>query len=264
MLPKAALRAVLLVTILFLTSATRANDLPIPVVHVTDQDVFEAHMAHLTPSMQRYIHRLYQAYRDNGWKYAHPSKLLNFILKEHHRAEQIFKDYSDPINKKIGYEIIYAVSTSSKRWGLEGGRDYAIAFIDNEDGFDNIFGDKLRCVGKKLVKVGKHKKYKKIWAKNAREDWAIGYTQIHMDTAVPNLKSRGIDPTGLTMDDLIYFRLVNIDIGICVLASKINTFGVVDGTKAYNAGDGSWQDGRSDKYYDSVSEIYMERDKWQE
>lgn len=258
------LRKWLAIAVIALATPTVAADLPVTVFHLSDQDIFDGHLAHLTPSMQKYIHRLYQNYHDNAWKYAHPSRLLNFILAEHHKAQQIFKDYSDPINKKIGYEIIYGLSTSCKRWGLEGGRDYGIAFVDNEDGFANIFGDKVRCVGKKIVKVGKHKKEKKIWAPNAREDWAIGYTQIHMDCVIPNLKSRGIDPTGLTMDDLIYFRLVNIDIGICVLAAKVKTFGLVDGTKAYNAGDGSWRDGRSDKYYETVSEIYMHRDKWQE
>ena len=206
--------------------------------------VFQQHLAKLNPSLQKYVKGLYKEYSQNSWKYQGWDKLHKYIAKSHTSAERQFK-FPEPVSHQDISEIVYGLKVYSKKWHAD--LDWMVAFTKHESGFLDIIGDKKDKVTKKP---------------NPPEKLSLGLDQVQLGTARGNLSSRGIDPTGLTTDDLLYFRLMNLDIGISVMSSKIRQRGRKNGTKAYNGGDGGWRDGRADKYYKDVLHVYNNRKAW--
>jgi hypothetical protein len=216
----------------------------LPTVTVTEQQNFNQRVNRLNPSLRRYVKRLYRDYRENGWKYKRWSPLHQFILDTQRKAAKQFK-YDGVINKEGVYQTVYGLKVYSLHW--KSNQDWNTSYFKHESGFLDIAGDKYSKRTHKL---------------NTPDHWSIGKGQVQLDSAYGNLKARGINPAGLTPDDLLYFRLMNMDISICIMAAKVKHFGYKNGTKAYNAGDGSWYDGRSDQYYRDVLSIYGQRSKW--
>jgi hypothetical protein len=205
---------------------------------------FNQRVAKLNPSLQGYIKRLYSAYAKTTWDPAPWSKLDTYIRDVHKKAEKQY-NFHHPISDKEVREIAYGIETYSAKWKID--EDWSVSYMTHESGFLDIVGDRI------------NKKTKKP---NPPSMLSLGQGQVQIDTATGNLKARGYDPTGLTIDDLLYFRLMNLDISTCVMASKIRQHGRRNGTKAYNAGDGGWRDGRSNQYYKDVLAVYKTRAKW--
>jgi hypothetical protein len=207
---------------------------------------FNQRVSKLNPSLQKYVKNLYKNYSENSWKYQKWDKLHQYISTVHKKSEKQYR-FKDPITKKEVSELVYGIITYSERWKLD--RDWAVSYMTHESGFLDIIGDKVS------------KRTKKI---NPPSRWSLGQGQIQIETARGNLRARGYSPKGLTTDDLLYFRLVNMDISICVMSAKIRMLGRKNGTKAYNAGESDWMDGRSDQYYRNVLAIYNHRSRWTE
>lgn len=220
--------------------------LPTPVATAPVSLSFNDRVARLNPSLQGYVKKLYAAYAKTTWNPKPWTPLDTYIQDVHKKAEKQYHFY-DPITNKEVQEISYGIETYSAKWKLD--QDLAVSYMTHESGFLDIIGDKIN---------------KKTKQPNPPSRWSLGQGQVQIDTATGDLKVRGYDPTGLTTDDLLYFRLMNLDISTCVMASKIRIHGRKNGIKCYNAGDGGWRDGRSDQYYKDVMAIYKKRAKWHE
>lgn len=206
---------------------------------------FNQHVALLNPSLQRYVKRLYLDYSKSLWQPRPWSKLDAYIKATHEKAEKQYK-FDDPMTDKEIKELAYGVIAYSAKWKSD--MDWNVSYISHESGWLDIIGDKIN---------------KKTKLPNPPSRLSLGQGQVQIATASQDLKARGYNPDGLTIDDLLYFRLVNLDISICVMSSYVKALGRKNGTKKYNAGN-LWRDGRSNQYYKDVLTIYRHRNQWAE
>lgn len=223
------------------TAAPTPTIVPTP----SPQDIFKQHLAVLNPSLRKYIRNLYKAYYANGWKYAGWDILHQHIMRVHNIAT-VQWGITERFDRKDVDQIVYGAYAFSKRWNID--IAWLLSDWDHESGFTDVIGDKINH---------------KTGLVNPDTMWSISIGQVQLDTARGDLKARGVDPTGLTVTDLLYFRLMNMDVAACVLAAKVHHYrSYIAGTEAYNAGDRGWKDGRSDQYYKDVLRIYKRRSTW--
>jgi predicted small lipoprotein YifL len=208
---------------------------------------FNQRVEKLNPSLQRYVKRLYKEYAKSTWNHRKWSKLDAYIKEVHKRAEKQYK-FNNPMTDREIQELSYGINVYSTKW-KHSPRDLSVSYMTHESGFLDIVGDKID---------------KKTKQTNPPERCSIGQGQVQLETARGNLRARGYDPTGLTTDDLLYFRLMNMDISICVMSAKVRDLGRKCGLQAYNGGDNGWKDGRSLQYYRDVMAVYKQRAKWTE
>lgn len=240
--------AVLALAVLLLVGCNEpkpAQEMVIPTPSVPVTLTFDQRVAQLNPSLQKYVKKLYADYAKTTWQSRPWTRLDAYIKSTHLKAEKQYK-FDNPLTDREIKELAYGVNTYSAKW-KHCSRDWAVSYITHESGFLDIIGDKIDHKTKKP---------------NPPERWSLGDGQVQIETARGDLLARRYDPTGLTTDDLLYFRLMNLDISICVMSAKIRDLGRKNGTQAYNAGDNGWKDGRSLQYYKDVLAVYKQRAKW--
>ena len=201
---------------------------------------FTEHLNKLNPSLKKYVKNLYKDYQENAWKFKKKSSPLNqYIKKTHNHSEQVFHYYEDHLTTRDTWELAYGGVTYSTKWKID--INWLISIWTNESGFVNIIGDRYN--------IYTHKK-------NPPEKYSVGIGQVGIDSAKSILNAHGIDSKGITIDDLMYFRLLNMDISACILAYKIRQLGIPKGIMAYNCGDNGVDLGRGNKYWHSIKAIH--------
>jgi hypothetical protein len=201
-----------------------------------DQQTFYQHLEHLNPELRRYITDVYFEYNSSTIDKSAWMPIHRYVYKTMKDSANYWKRYKRPITSGDVYRVVWGVKKFSTKWGLD--EDLAFSYLTQESGFLDIIGD--------LVNVKTHQR-------NPPSSWSLGVGQVQLSNAIYDLRKRGINPTGLTTNDLIYFKLLNLNVSIHIMAGKIKQYGTRGGLYRYNGGP---------SYAGEVLKIYAQRKSW--
>ena len=199
---------------------------------------FSEHLEKLNPSLRAYVTKLYSDYQSKEDEFSTWAPLQQYILKTQKSAKNYFKRYKNPITKADVYRVAYGITEYSSKWGID--PDITTSYMTQESGFLDIIGDLT---------------YRHSGKKKPPSMWSVGIGQVQIKEAERELTKRGVSSKGLTVDDLVYFKLLNMDISIHIMSNNVKKYGVSEGLRRYNGGS---------SYPKKVLAIYSRRSEWKD